>query len=97
MVRRAVSWLGGAVFAAVDGSGGVDEAGVGLGQVVLGGGRGVVGRVEVEPVEDRLVEVLAGFVRGGAVQLAGVVEEFERGVQGGAAGFEVGDGVVELM
>ena len=60
-------------------AGGVYEAGVGLDQAVLCGGRGVIVGVEVEPVEDGFVELLAGFVGCGPVQLARPVEQFQGG------------------
>ncbi|HKR48725.1 MAG TPA: hypothetical protein VJT72_03935 [Pseudonocardiaceae bacterium] len=57
----------------------------------------MVGAVEVESGEDRFVEYFAGLVGGCVVEVVWSVEEFQCGVQDGAAGLEVVGGVFELV
>ncbi|MDQ3762597.1 MAG: hypothetical protein M3460_13300 [Actinomycetota bacterium] len=56
----------------------------------------MVSAVEVEQGEDRFVEHFAG-VGGCVVEFAWSAEEFERGEEDGAAGFEVVGGAFELV
>jgi hypothetical protein len=79
------------------GSSGVYEAGEGLGERGCGRSWPPVGAVEVEPVEDRFVEHLAGFVGGCVVEVAWPVEQFQGGEENGAAGLEVVDSALELV
>lgn len=96
--EKAADVLSGAVVGRVRlAVGGVDEAGVGLDEAVLSGDRDVVVCVDVEPTEDRPVELLAAVIRCGLVQLARLVEQRQRGAEHVLSGPEVIKDVVELV
>ena len=97
MFRGLAERLGGPLLAALERPAGVDQACVRLAQPVLRCGRDLVVSVEVERLKDGPVEPLARLVRRGLVQLAGPAQQFQRGAQGGVAGFEVVDCSVELL